>query len=83
MAQIIDAININRSRFTKWAEEWLKIPPEAYYGGLIRDVYIEDVIAILLENKVFTLEELRFEFQRNKIHIPESIINKVMKGIKK
>ena len=82
MAQIIDVININRSRFTKFAEEWLTIPTEAYCGGLIRDVYIADVIAVLIENKVFTLEELRWEFKRNAIHIPESIINKALKGIK-
>ena len=44
MAQIIDVININRSRFTKFAEEWLTIPTEAYCGGLIRDVYIADAI---------------------------------------
>ena len=82
MAQIIDAININRSRFTKFAEEWLTIPPEAYCEGKIRGCYISDVIAILIENKVFTLEELRFEFQRNKIYIPESTMNKALKGIK-
>lgn len=81
MAQIIDAININRGRFTKFAQEWLTIPPEAYCGGVICDCYVSDVIAVLIENKVFTLEELRFEFKRNKIHIPESIINKAMKEI--
>lgn len=83
MAQIIDAININRKRFTKFAEEWLKIPPEAYCGDLIRDCYVSDVIAILIENKVFTLEELRLEFIRNKIYIPEIEINKALKGIKR
>lgn len=83
MAKIIDAININRSRFTKWAQEWLEIPPEAYCNGLVRDVYISDVIAVLLENKVFTLAELRFELKRNKISIPEIEINKALKGIKK
>lgn len=82
MAQIIDVININRSRLTKWAQEWLTIPPEAYYGGFIRDCYVPDVIAILIEQKVFTLEELRSEFKRNKIIIPESTINKALKGVK-
>ena len=81
MAQIIDVININRGRFTKFAEEWLTIPPEAYHGILIRDCYVPDVIAILIENRVFTLEELRLEFKRNKIIIPESTINKALKGI--
>ena len=80
MAKIIDAINITRSRFTKFAEEWLKIPPEAYCGGKIRDCYVSDVTAILIENKVFTIEELRMEFTRNKIYIPESIINRAIQG---
>lgn len=82
MAQIIDVININRRRFTKFAEEWLKIPPEAYCGGVIRNCYVCDVIAILIENKVFTLEELRRELRHNKIYIPESDINKALEGIK-
>lgn len=82
MAKIIDVMNINRSRFTKFAEEWLTIPAEAYCGAVIRDVYIEDVIAILIENKVFTIEELRYKLKRNKIYIPKSIMNKALKGVK-
>lgn len=74
MAKILDSLNIQRRRFTKWAEEWLKIPSEAYHRGFIRETYIKDIIAVLLENKVFTLAEIREEFRRNKIYIPESII---------
>lgn len=81
MAHIIDAINVNRSRFTEWAQEWLTIPSEMYCRGFIREKYIPDIIAVLLENEVFTLEEIQSEFQRNKIHIPETIIKKALLSI--
>ena len=76
---IVDAININRSRFTKWAQEWLQIPSEMYYGGFIRDIYMKDIIEVLIEKKVFTVAELLTELKNNKIYIPE----KIKKHIKK
>ena len=83
MAQIIDAININRSRFTKWAQEWLHIQSELYYGGYIRDIYIQPIIEKLLENKVFTVEQLRAEFKNKKIFIPEIVMNKAIERSEK
>lgn len=76
---VVDAININRSRFTKWAEEWLTIPSELYYGGYIRDLYMKDIIEVLLDKKVFTVCELLAEFSNKKIYIPEKIKMHIIK----
>lgn len=70
---IVDVINVNRSRFTKWAEEWLTIPSDLYCGGYIRDEYMKDIIEVLLEQKVFTAYELLAEFLKNKIYIPKKL----------
>ena len=80
MAEIIDVLKDNRIRFAAWAREWLNMPPEMFVGGVIREQYMQTVIEFFLEQRVFTIDDLRAEFTKHKIYISESVIKKALKG---
>ena len=72
MAEIIDFAAEMRKRFFAWASEYLEIPTDIKYT-------YADIISFLVENKVFTLEEIRKELMRRKIILPEKVFTFVTK----
>ena len=71
---ILDAIKIQKTRFTKWAEEYLDIPEQLYENGVIR--YEDAICAYLIEKGVFTMEQMKEELQKKKIHFCEFSVKK-------
>ena len=66
MAKIINFKQENEKRFFQWASEWIDFPKNKAFG-------IDFVIAFLVANGVFTLEEIKAELKSRKIVLPEII----------
>ena len=72
MAKIIDFADEMRKSFFAWASEYLKIPTDIRYT-------CADIITVLVEKKVFTLDEIRKELCSRKIVLHEGVFNVVTK----
>ena len=76
MAKIIDYAAAMKKRFFAWASEYLQIPADFYYTEF-------DIITFLVEEKVFTVEEIRKELNDRKIVLSERVfeaVNKYFEG---
>lgn len=63
---IIDAIRENKRRFARWADEWVTVPPQMYVNSLI--THEEAIIELLIEKSVFTVSELKSEFEKHGLY---------------
>lgn len=71
MAKILYFKQENERRFIEWAHEWLTIP---------EDIKLEPdfIIAFLIANEVFTIEEIRAELSGRKIVLPEFVFKSAL-----
>ena len=81
MAKIIDYRAITKERFNKWAQEYLVLPPHFFVNGVIRYEYV--IIAYLIEEGVFTMDELRKDLRKNKIYLHERIFQQAIVEMQK
>ena len=81
MAKIIDFTAEIVRRFTAWAKEYVIIPDD----GIGQDgclLFTDEVIAFLIENGVFTEEDMRAELNKKKIPLNEYYFEKARKILK-
>ena len=68
---VIDFKQENERRFWEWAAEWLEIPQGETFE-------ISFVIAFLVTNGGFTIDEIRAELKNRKIILPEQTYDAVL-----
>ena len=71
MAKIINFKQENERKFFEWAHEFLNIP---------EDLQLEPdfIIAFMIANNVFTIEEIRAELREKKIVLPEIVFESAL-----
>lgn len=79
MAEILDVLRITQERFTAFAEEWLEIPEYFYVNGVIRFGYEHYILGLLVDESVFTEEELRTELTSRRIYLGDDVYAKAFK----
>lgn len=70
MARIIDFQKETIKRFTEWAKGYVKFP-EDYLTEDGCLIYVQVIIEFLVENRVFSVEEMRKELDERKISLHE------------
>ena len=71
MAKIIDFKQAQERKFFEWAHEWLTIPEGVPFEPDL-------IIAFLIANDVFTIEEIRAELRERKIVLPELVFESAL-----
>ena len=76
MAVIICFAEANKKRFYKWVSQYVSDKD----GLPITNYPIADLLAFLVESRVFTVQELRSELYKEKIVLGEKIFLSLKKG---
>ena len=74
---IINAIEENKRRFARWADEYVTVPPQMFVNGLITRE--ELIIELLIEKSVFTVSELKSELKQNRLFGYQRMLKKYEK----
>ena len=73
---IFNAIVRNKKRFAAWASEWLTIPPQMINDGMLNSGDEDYIIQFLINNGVFTVQEIKNELKRHKIFYSDRMFKK-------
>ncbi len=76
MAKIIYFEKENKNKFYGWVSQYVSSKD----GGEITQYRIVDLLAFLVENRVFTVKELRDELRKEKIGLDEKYFLSLQKG---
>ena len=71
---ILNAIVENKKRFAEWALQYVSLPPQFFTNGLIHHEHL--IIEKLIENGVFTVQDIKTELKRHKIFYSNRIFKK-------
>jgi hypothetical protein len=83
MDRILDVIRITQERFTAFAEEWVEIPEHFYEEGVIRYGDEHIIIGFLVENGVFSADEIRTTLVSRGIYLGDDVYRKAFEAKRK
>lgn len=79
MGRILDVLRITQERFTAFAEEWLEVPESFYVNGVIRFGYEHYILGYLVDEGVFTEDQIRTELISRRIYLGDDVYAKAFK----